>query len=368
MRALKDIYADNSRIRLRTSIVPLLAKDGKWTILRPANPLRVQSSPLINSIFQNISRELPIKQLIEIVSEDTNRTYDSVLRALELIAAKGLIFEERDAPSFEDENGRYARQIDQFAQYESSSMSRFDYQSRIRHASLTQIGVGGLGTWITMNLAMAGIGELNLVDGDTVEKSNLNRQILYDQSEIGALKASVAARKLHTLNPDVKTRFDPIFIHSQKDAEAAIPNHTNLVILSADEPLMKLRVWVSEACYKKQIPLLMVASGGVGPLIEPNSITSCWHCQELYLEEVHPEIRDWLAEIDSASRGGLPQGIYPGYHSLMAGLVMIETIKFITGMQVPQSKGAILVWNQGSSTITREVLPVHPKCERHEHA
>lgn len=65
------------------------------------------------------------------------------------------------------------------------------------------VGLGGLGTPAAMYLAAAGVGTLGLIDGDRVELSNLQRQVLYGSDDIGSLKAEVASRRLRNMNPDV---------------------------------------------------------------------------------------------------------------------------------------------------------------------
>lgn len=86
-------------------------------------------------------------------------------------------------------------------------------QMRLRDARVLVIGAGGLGSPAALYLAAAGIGTLGIVDGDKVELSNLQRQILHTTADIGKPKVESAARTLTALNPDVTvkafcTRFD----------------------------------------------------------------------------------------------------------------------------------------------------------------
>lgn len=74
-------------------------------------------------------------------------------------------------------------------------------QEALKESTVLIAGVGGLGTEIAKNLAMAGVGTLHLVDMDTIEYSNLNRQILFIDAEEGESKASAAARQLKKINP-----------------------------------------------------------------------------------------------------------------------------------------------------------------------
>jgi len=77
-------------------------------------------------------------------------------------------------------------------------------QKQLKNATVGIIGAGGLGSPIAIYLAVAGIGKLIIVDKDTIELSNLNRQILHWNYDIGALKTQSAQQKLHEINPDIE--------------------------------------------------------------------------------------------------------------------------------------------------------------------
>ena len=76
-------------------------------------------------------------------------------------------------------------------------------QERLRRAKVVVAGAGGLGSVISIYLAVAGVGKIRLIDHDRVELSNLNRQILYGDDDIGRGKVSSARQKIESLNPEV---------------------------------------------------------------------------------------------------------------------------------------------------------------------
>jgi len=78
-----------------------------------------------------------------------------------------------------------------------------DGQAKLKNAKVLVIGAGGLGCPILQYLTAAGIGTIGIIDDDTVDQSNLQRQVLYTHNDIGKPKASVAADKLSKLNPYV---------------------------------------------------------------------------------------------------------------------------------------------------------------------
>ncbi len=88
-------------------------------------------------------------------------------------------------------------------------------QKKLRAASVLIIGAGGLGSPISLYLAAAGIGRLGLVDFDVVDRTNLQRQILYGESVVGVPKVEAAAERLRDLNPDVEIETYPTKLTSE---------------------------------------------------------------------------------------------------------------------------------------------------------
>ena len=81
-----------------------------------------------------------------------------------------------------------------------------DGQRRLQQARVLVVGAGGLGSPLIEYLAAAGVGSIGIVDDDTVSASNLNRQILYDISQVGKPKANCAANVVRRMNPDCKVQ------------------------------------------------------------------------------------------------------------------------------------------------------------------
>lgn len=98
-----------------------------------------------------------------------------------------------------DQKRRYARHL-------SIPEVGAEGQRRLRSARVLCIGAGGLGSPVTMYLAAAGVGEIGLVDFDTVDFSNLQRQILYGSGDVGKKKIDIAVERLGSINPDVRVR------------------------------------------------------------------------------------------------------------------------------------------------------------------
>jgi adenylyltransferase/sulfurtransferase len=115
-------------------------------------------------------------------------------------------------------------------------------QSKLRAANVLVVGAGALGNEIVKNLALVGVGNITIVDMDTIELSNLSRCIFFRESDDGSYKAEVLAREAERLNPYTKTRF---FTTPVQDLGDAYLQQFNLIIAGLDN--REARVWLGGA-------------------------------------------------------------------------------------------------------------------------
>ncbi|MGW4968031.1 TOMM precursor leader peptide-binding protein [Nonomuraea sp. NPDC004186] len=365
MRSLSTVLnhsESGSRLRFRSTVVPLVLPSGKVLFFAGSQPLRAAADPLLWSLVEKLRVGYESSAIVGAVASEGHEPA-TVITALEQLHARDLLFEERPANT-QSHSERYARQIDMFAGTETDENSRFTMQDNVSSAHIAQIGLGGLGTWIALALAPTGVGRLTLIDGDTVAMSNLNRQILYREDAVGQPKVEAAARHLIEVNPDLVINPRVGFVDGIEGADALVPD-CDLLIVSADEPFLQIRNWITEVCHKRRIPHLFVAAGGVGPLVVPGGADACWHCLEVRTRSTFPELDQVVELLSSAQRPRHPQPITPGYHPLMAGVVVLEAVRHCSGFERPRTIGAQLVWDAGSSTMRRTEIAADPACPNH---
>ncbi|WP_233079973.1 HesA/MoeB/ThiF family protein [Rheinheimera soli] len=129
-------------------------------------------------------------------------------------------------------------------------------QLKLKQTRVLLIGCGGLGNAASQYLVSSGIGQLTLVDGDKVELSNLQRQILFRDSDKGFNKAKIAARQLKQLNPHVSVKaVEQQF--SVDNAEALLAN-TDWVFDCTDN--FQSRKLINQLCQQQQISLISAAA------------------------------------------------------------------------------------------------------------
>jgi adenylyltransferase/sulfurtransferase len=211
-----------------------------------------------------------------------------------------------------DERGRYARH---FILPEVGLAG----QERLKAASVICIGAGGLGSPLLLYLAAAGVGRIGIVDGDAVELSNLQRQVIHGSDALGRSKAKSAAARLHELNP-----------HCRIDVHDVMLDITNVMDLIADYDVVcdgtdnfVSRYLINDACVLSGKPLIY---GSVQRFEGQVSVFNC--------NPDSPNFRDLLpvpplpGAIPSCSEAGV-MGVMPG---LIGLLQATETIKLITGI------------------------------------
>lgn len=125
-------------------------------------------------------------------------------------------------------------------------------QQKLHKSSVLIIGAGGLGCPLLFYLAGAGIGKIGVMDGDTVEESNLHRQVIFQQQDIGKNKASTAVERLNLLNPTLQLQAFPFHI-SPENAAQYLADY-DLIIDGSDN--FPTRYLVNDTCVSLGKPLV----------------------------------------------------------------------------------------------------------------
>ena len=131
-------------------------------------------------------------------------------------------------------------------------------QARWRASRVLVVGAGGIGSAALLYLAAAGVGRLGLVDGDAVELSNLQRQVLHRSADVGRRKVASAAESLAALNPLCRVQTFDLRLNPANVRE--VVQGFELVLDASDN--FTTRFLVSECCWQEGIPLVSAAATG----------------------------------------------------------------------------------------------------------
>jgi adenylyltransferase/sulfurtransferase len=195
-------------------------------------------------------------------------------------------------------------------------------QRKLKESHVIILGIGGLGCASATYLTAAGVGHITIVDFDTVELSDLNRQILYWEDDLGKSKVRVAQRKLSKLNPTVE--ITPIFTKVTRENAPNLIDGSQVVVDGLDNSATRLIV--NSACIERKIPYIY---GGVSRL--RGMITT-----------IIPGQTPCLACLSPEGVGGL--GVLGVTPAVIANLQALETIKLIIGRS-PSLAGKLLFFN-----------------------
>ncbi len=226
---------------------------------------------------------------------------------------------------------RYDRQL-QIAEWDTES------QDRLSECRVTVVGAGGLGSPVLYYLAAAGVGNLHLIDNDKVHLSNLNRQILYTERDIGRMKAEAAAHRLSELNAESKITYSTTELDAG-NASDLIPA-SDLIVDCLDN--FKTRFILNKYAVTRETPLIHAGVHGFrGQLttIIPKA-TPCLECLFSGLE-------------DPADKSGhkLRTPVVGAVVGVMGSLQAVEAIKVITGIGGPYT-GRLAVYDGLQGTLS----------------
>ncbi len=220
-------------------------------------------------------------------------------------------------------------------------------QAKIAKAKVFIIGAGGLGCPVGYYLTAAGVGTIALIDNDTVEMSNLQRQIAHSVQTIGMPKVESAKRTFEALNPDVNVV--AIQKRISKDDIIDLISDYDIVVDGSDN--FPTRYLVNDACFMARKPLVSGAilrfEGQVTTILPGEG--PCYRC--LFEEPPPPGL------VPSCQEAGV-LGVLPG---VIGGLQATEVLKLILG-KGEVLKGELLIYNALKTTFRKVRVPKNPSC------
>jgi len=136
---------------------------------------------------------------------------------------------------------------------------------RLAASRVAVFGIGGVGSYAAEALARAGVGRLTLIDHDTIDVTNINRQIHALTETVGAPKTQTMARRIHAINPACDVREIRAF-YQPDEADAFFPEHYDYVLDAVDTVTAKIDLAVQ--CHQRSIPI--IACMGAANKLDPS--------------------------------------------------------------------------------------------------
>jgi len=286
------------------------------------------------SIQKEITEEAQQKAYLEVASSfsphKTNISFENtpfheqVIE--EFIEKKILIPEDLYTPK-----DRYSRH---HLYYLMSGGNNQTAQEKLKSSHVVVIGCGGIGNLLATSLATAGIGKLTIIDNDDIELTNLTRQYLYDEADIGKFKVDVLKKNINAKNSQCEVLAIKKHFKTQEDLEE-IPK-ADLIVVSAD--VDNVCDLLNLYCIKNNTPWINV--GYVediavwGPFIIPGK-TGCMACQDNIASDkgINPELKEMMKAINRNYQAPSTGPI----NMLAISLSMFDILRFLGGFGKIQS-------------------------------
>jgi molybdopterin/thiamine biosynthesis adenylyltransferase len=221
-------------------------------------------------------------------------------------------------------------------------------QQRLADSTVLVVGAGGLGSPAAMYLAAAGVGRLLLADADTVDLTNLQRQILHVSDRVGWSKVESGRAALQALNPLVTV--EPLAQRLEGEALLAAVGRASVVLDCSDN--FETRHAVNRACVAVGVPLVSGAAvrfDGQFAVFDPRRPESpCYHC--LFPDTEVPD------PVQCATLG-----IFAPLTGIIGALQAAEALKLAGGFGTPAT-GSLLLIDARTLQITRMKVPRDPHC------
>jgi molybdopterin-synthase adenylyltransferase len=255
---------------------------------------------------------------------------------------------------------RFDRQLRYFSDI-TTGPTPSQCQARLESARVVVLGVGGLGGWSAWSLACCGIGEMLLIDGDRVEESNLNRQILYTEADIGRSKAEAAASRLEAFNSAMRIETIAERLEGEETIAAAIEG-SDVVIDAADWPAHEIEQWVNSACFAARIPYITMSHfppiARVGPLYVPGE-TGCFACQVAAYRRTYPMFD---VAIEQRRAKASPAATLGPACGLIGGQIGLDILHYLTGLAEPSTQGVGHIYDLRTMKVEHEPVVPEPDC------
>lgn len=239
-------------------------------------------------------------------------------------------------------------------------------QLRLRQARVLVLGVGGTGGAAAQILVASGVGAVHAVDPDVVELSNLNRQLLYREADIGRPKAEAAAAALRSLNSDVTVTGERREVRGPDDLADLLragPAPYDVLVLGADRP-PDIRRWANRVCLA--LGTAWVEGGYRGPLVTAGVHVpgqgACWECQRA-AEIERRDLRLGPGQSEEAASPRMPWNPASAVTAELSGtLVAHAVLALITGVprMQPGFRYGVNLMSLGDPVLQRH--PRRPDC------
>lgn len=300
---------------------------------------------------------------IKIVSEVAHTLeieLDELMDVCQTLVSAGILSIEPDS---RDVYSRYDRNL---LYYDLVGYDAIKVQSKLSQSRIGLLGMGGIGNWVASGLIGAGFESMTLIDFDQIEMSNLTRQILFTEHDIGRRKIDAAAERLRQMNTDTAVEAVYCEITNLASVDAAIPSDLDLLVVSADSP-SNIHALVDQVCYQKKIPYIRAgyrnSRGSVGPLIVHGQ-SACYECFKSQERERLERESAAITQIKATFSRHYQAPSFGAMNAVVGSLAVAEIMKFVGGFGSCQTLSTEININLINLEMSLQVYEKDSDCRR----
>ncbi len=269
--------------RLQADLVHL--KNGKL-LVKGKNDFLLKDPPKkLILLLENLENGIEQKQFFQLKSNSSTK------KLIEQLIKNGLVRQE----SLEYE-GTFLEKSYRYFNFNHDGIDEFRFNS---NASIAILGCGGIGANIAFHLATSGFLKFTLVDFDTVDETNLNRQFPFDRNQIGETKTNALEKKLKLLNSKIEICSKKIKVDSLETLRNIFEEKPDLIVCGVDIPPILAQLWVAKFSLEKEIVSLFGSVGNNILSLGPFLITKKAHNNFISkLEDIYSSIKNQVKPCD----------------------------------------------------------------------
>jgi len=230
----------------------------------------------------------------------------------------------------------FSAQLSFLSDFSTARKLPITMHSKLETAHVVIVGTGGIGSWVSYGLALAGVSRLSLFDPDKVSRRNLSHQCLFEVGDVGLVKSAALALKLERMFEGLDVTSYQVHLDSS-NSEMLLNENATLIINCADEPdTATLNRILTLACFEAAVPHILCGGYNghlsfLGPTVIPGR-TACWFCYEKSLERRTKNFKDLeLEPVEAPSSDGSISPIA----AITANFHVLEALKVLSGYSKP---------------------------------
>lgn len=286
------------------------------------------------NLLQKIDGQRDCKTIANIMREEHGVGETEVMEAVQHLERLGIVARISHAVEFPEHDAvRYARQINYFSEFFESEQAAFYAQKKIMQSRIAVFGCGAVGGSIALELVMAGVRGITLVDFDIVSVSDASRHLFFDEAAIGRSKVEVLRERLYEIDCNADVQCRNIGMRPETDINELIKSHDFIVNTMDDPYIGHTSAKISRACIKHNKPHFIAGGfdahlASTGELIIPGT-TPCVECYVGHFKEV---LRGWKPKPHPVKTRHEEMGGLGAMSLFSASYACIEILKFLSGI------------------------------------